>query len=40
MAEQRMLEKLARSLTEGITPLLPAGARFNDDDAIDAFAPV
>jgi len=36
-AEQRMLEKLRRSLTEDIAPLLPAGIRFDDDDAIDAF---
>lgn len=40
VAEQRMLEKLARSLTEDIAPLLPAGVRFNDDDAIDAFGRV
>ena len=37
MAEQRMLEKLTRSLTEDIAPLLPAGIHFNDDDAIHAF---
>ena len=37
VAEQRMLEKLTRSLTEDIAPLLPAGVRFNDDDAILAF---
>lgn len=37
MAEQRMLEKLTRSLTEDIAPLLPAGVRFNDDDAVNAF---
>ena len=37
MAEQRMLEKLFRSLTEDIAPLLPAGVRFNDDDAVNAF---
>ena len=36
-AEQRMLEKLSRSLTEDIAPLLPAGIRFNDDDAVVAF---
>ena len=36
MAEQRMLEKLTRSLTEDIVPLLPAGVRFNDDDAFRA----
>ncbi len=37
MAEQRMLEKLTRSLTEDIAPLLPAGIRFGDDDAVRAF---
>lgn len=37
VAEQRMLEKLTRSLTEDVAPLLPAGVRFSDDDAIDAF---
>ena len=37
VAEQRMLEKLTRSLTEDIGPLLPAGVRFNDDDAMQAF---
>jgi len=36
-AEQRMLEKLRRSLTEDIAPLLPAGIRFDDDDALNAF---
>ena len=37
VAEQRMLQKLGRSLTEDIAPLLPAGIRFNDNDAMDAF---
>jgi predicted nucleotidyltransferase component of viral defense system len=37
VAEQRMLEKLARNLTEDVAPLLPAGVRFNDDDALRAF---
>ncbi len=32
-----MLEKLTRSLIEDIAPLLPAGVRFNDDDALRAF---
>ena len=32
-----MLEKLTRSLTEDIAPLLPTGIRFNDDDALQAF---
>ena len=40
VAEQRMLEKLTRSLTEDIAPLLPVGVRFNDDDAIRAFEQV
>jgi hypothetical protein len=40
VAEQRMLEKLTRSLTEDVEPLLPAGARFNDEDAIRAFGRV
>jgi len=37
VAEQRMLEKLTRSLTEDIAPLLPAGIQFGDGDAIHAF---
>lgn len=37
MAEQRMLEKLTRSLTEDIAPLLPVGVQFNDEDALAAF---
>lgn len=36
-AEQRMLDKLSRSLTEDIAPLLPATVRFNDRDALAAF---
>lgn len=39
-AEQRMLEKLTRSLTEDVDPLLPAGVRFSQDDAIEAFSKV
>jgi predicted nucleotidyltransferase component of viral defense system len=39
-AEQRMLEKLTRSLTEDIDPLLPTGVRFTDADAIEAFGRV
>jgi predicted nucleotidyltransferase component of viral defense system len=39
-AEQRMLEKLTRSLTEDVDPLLPSGVRFSDDDAIQAFGRV
>lgn len=37
VAEQRMLEKLARSLTEDIAPLLPTGIEFTEDDALNAF---
>jgi len=37
IAQQRMLEKLTRSLTEDIAPLLPAGVRFDDTDAMQAF---
>jgi predicted nucleotidyltransferase component of viral defense system len=37
LAEQRMLEKLTRGLTEDIAPLLPMGVHFNDDDAMRAF---
>ena len=37
VAEQRMLEKLKRSLIDDIAPLLPVGVQFNDDDAIHAF---
>ncbi len=36
-AEERMLKKLTRSLTEDIEPLLPAGVRFDDSIAIEAF---
>lgn len=36
-AEQRMLAKLTRSLTDDIKPLLPAGIHFNDEDALAAF---
>ncbi len=32
-----MLEKLARSLAEDVDPLLPAGVRYGEDDAIEAF---
>ncbi len=37
MAEQRMLEKLTRSLTEDVSPMLPPGVRWSDVDAIHAF---
>jgi predicted nucleotidyltransferase component of viral defense system len=37
MAEQRMLEKLTRSLTEDVAPTLPAGVRWTNEDAIRAF---
>lgn len=36
-AEERMLKKLNRSLTEDIVPLLPSGVSFNDEAAIAAF---
>ncbi len=36
-AEQRMLEKLARSLIEDISPLLPVGIEFGDQQALAAF---
>lgn len=36
-AEQRMLQKLTRSMTEDIAPLLPAGVRFDATDALHAF---
>ena len=36
-AEERMLKKLTRSLTEDIEPLLPVGVRFDEAVAIDAF---
>ena len=32
-----MLEKLLRSLTEDVAPLLPVAVRFNEEDAIHAF---
>lgn len=37
VAEQRMLEKLSRNLTEDIAPLLPASVQFGDADAVEAF---
>jgi predicted nucleotidyltransferase component of viral defense system len=37
IAEQRMLEKLTRSLTEDITPVVPVGIQFGELDAIHAF---
>ncbi len=39
-AEQRMLEKLSRRLSEDVLPLLPAGVNFTDDIANEAFARV
>ena len=36
-AEERMLAKLTRSLTEDVTPLLPPGIAFGPDDAVRAF---
>lgn len=40
MAEERMLQKLTRSLTEDVAPLLPTGIRFDDEAALDAFGKV
>ncbi len=37
MAEQRMLQKLTASLIEDIAPLLPAGVRYDESDAVEAF---
>ena len=37
VAEQRMLRKLSRSLTDDIALLLPADIQFDDEDAINAF---
>jgi len=37
VAEQRMLEKLARSLVEDVAPMLPAGVRWTEEEAIRAF---
>ena len=39
-AEERMLQKLERSLTEDIDPLLPAGVHFDEQEALGAFAMV
>ena len=39
-AEQRMLEKLNRSLTEDVEPLLPIGITFTESSAIAAFGKV
>jgi predicted nucleotidyltransferase component of viral defense system len=39
-AEERMLQKLTRSLTEDVAPLLPPGVRFDDTDAVKAFGRV
>jgi predicted nucleotidyltransferase component of viral defense system len=36
-AEQRMIEKLTKSLTEDIAPLLSPGVEYSEDDAISAF---
>ena len=36
-AEERMLLKLTRSLTEDVTPLLPVGVNFGESDALHAF---
>lgn len=40
MAEERMLKKLQKSLTEDIAPMLPVGVSFTDEEAIAAFGKV
>lgn len=40
VAEQRMLAKLVRSLTDDIAPLLPGDVAYSDADALDAFEAV
>lgn len=40
VAEQRMLEKLARSLTDDIAPLLPVDTSYRDQQAIQAFGKI
>lgn len=40
VAEQRMLAKLARSLTEDIVPLLPGDVTYGEANALDAFESV
>lgn len=40
IAEERMLQKLNRSLTEDVAPLLPAGVSFDETTAIAAFGRV
>jgi len=40
VAEQRMLEKLGRSLTDDIAPLLPVNTSYTDQQALDAFGTV
>jgi predicted nucleotidyltransferase component of viral defense system len=39
-AEERMLRKLERSLTEDIAPLLPTGVHFDEQAALNAFGSV
>ena len=39
-AEERMLRKLEKSLSEDIAPLLPVGVVFNEEDALAAFSEV
>jgi hypothetical protein len=36
-AEERMLDKLTRSLTDDIRPMLAADVVYGDDDALEAF---
>ena len=39
-AEERMLRKLERSLTEDVEPLLPVGVHFDESESLSAFASV
>ncbi len=37
MAEQRMLDRLPRNLTEDVAPMLPANMLWSDEDSIQGF---
>ncbi len=39
-AEQRLLERFERNLTEDIAALLPTGVTFSDEDAVNAIGRV
>jgi predicted nucleotidyltransferase component of viral defense system len=40
VAEENMLKKLNSSLTDDVTPLLPVGVSFSEDEAVSAFSKV